>query len=116
MKINTCLLLSAAAAIAFAHQPTKTKVDHTRDLYTRNRFAEKRALPIIGDLLGGLDGVAQSTDEPSDEFLKRGLPIVGDLLEGVGLKKRKLPIVGDLLGGLDGVAQSTDGPSDEFLK
>ncbi|KAF9370758.1 hypothetical protein CPB97_002493, partial [Podila verticillata] len=110
MKINTCLLLSAAAAIAFAHQPEKAKDDHSRDLYARNRFAEKRGLPILGNLLGGLGGDAQSTQATDEDLLKRGLlpklPISGlDTVTGLventlPLKKRGIPIIGDLLGGL----------------
>ncbi|KAF9009818.1 hypothetical protein BGZ52_007647, partial [Haplosporangium bisporale] len=124
MKINTCLLLSAAAAIAFAHQPEKAKDDHSRDLYARNRFAEKRGLPIIGDLLGSLGGAAQSTQATDEELLKRkllpnlpGLDMVTGLLgDTIPLKKRGLPIIGDLLGSLGGAAQSTQATDEELLK
>ncbi|KAF9301409.1 hypothetical protein BGZ74_006745, partial [Mortierella antarctica] len=76
MKINTGLLLSAAAAVAFAHQPAKSQADHSRDLYARNRFAEKRGLPVLGEILSSLGGDAQSTGAPADgALLKRDLPL-----------------------------------------
>ncbi|KAJ8085625.1 hypothetical protein PM082_004443 [Marasmius tenuissimus] len=62
---------------------------------------EPRALPVVGDLLGGLGG-EKGGKLPLVGDLTKSLPIVGGLGTRDSQHSHALPIVGDLLGGLGG--------------